>query len=266
MMLRRSDDMPDKGNGERLRKLQIAFAGHIRDPEKQDAPAGVEDRRMRVYRELFFNNIKSLLASNFPVIRTLYDDDGWQRLVREFYAEHRSQTPLFPEIAKEFLRYLQDIRKPRESDPAFLHELAHYEWVELALALDDRELDSIAADRDGDLLAGVPLLSPLAWPLTYRYPVHRIRPDYQPAEPPEQATHLLVYRNRRDEVKFMRLNELARLLLALMQQEPGATGLELLQRTAREIRHPDPETIIDAGAELLRDLRSRDVLLGTRSR
>ena len=195
-----------------LARLQTEFTAHIRDPDRQAVPDGIEDRRMKIYRELFFNNISSLLASNFPVLHRLLDDEAWEALVRDFYANHRSKTPLFPEIAREFLQYLQDEREEHSSDLPFLLELAHYEWVELALSLDERDTTDLAADRDGDPLQGVPVLSPLVWVLSYRFPVHRISPDFQPGSAPEQATHLLVYRNRADDVKFMQLNDVSRLL------------------------------------------------------
>jgi hypothetical protein len=219
---------------------------------------------MKIYRDLFFNNIKSLLGSNFPVIRALYGDDEWSRLIRAFYSEHKCQTPLFPEVAKEFLRYLQDIRGSRPEDPGFLLELAHYEWVELALSIDERDTGTIDADPEGDLLREVPVLSPLAWPLSYRYPVHRIRPDYRPAEPPPEPTHLLVYRGRDGAVKFMQLNHVSRLLLQFMQEDPAATGRSLLRKVSEAIGHNDPETVISKGSQLLEDLRRRGVLIGTR--
>jgi hypothetical protein len=252
-------DMP-----ERLADLQTAFAGHIRSPDTVPAPDGIEDRRMQIYRDLFFNNISRLLASNFPVLRRLYDSKGWAGLIREFYIEHRAQTPLFPELPREFLRYAEEHRAGRPGDPPFLLELAHYEWVELALSLDERELEDIAVERNGDLLAGVPVLSPLAWPLSYRYPVHRIGPDYRPQEAPAEMTHLLVYRNRSDKVRFMQLNDVARLLLALMQEQPDLTGSQLLELTAARIDHPDPPVVIRGGKQLMLDLLARDVLLGAR--
>ena len=219
---------------------------------------------MAIYRRLFFNNLSSLLAGNFPVLRSLYDEGRWAVLVREFYSEHRCQTPLFPELAKEFLRYLQEVRGTRHGDPAFLLELAHYEWVELALTLDERELDAVEANPGGDLLQGRPVLSPLAWVLTYRYPVHRIRIDFQPQQPPAEATHLLVYRDRGDNVKFLLLNEVTQSLLRLMQTEPDLSGAGLLDRVALGIAHPDPQRVREAGAGVLADLRTRNVLLGTR--
>lgn len=251
--------MPD-----RLADLQIAFAGHIRSPDTVPAPDDIEDRRMQIYRDLFFNNVSRLLASNFPVLRRLYDSKGWSRLVREFFGEHRAHTPLFPELPREFLRYVEEKRKGRPGDPPFLLELAHYEWVELALSLDQRDLDDITAERNGDLLAGVPVLSPLAWPLSYHYPVHRISPEFRPEQAPAEMTHLLVYRNRADRVKFMLLNDVTRLLLALMLEQPDLIGSQLLELTAVKIGHPDPAVVVQGGRQLMQDLLTRDVLLGTR--
>jgi uncharacterized protein len=248
---------------ETLQQLQAAFAGHIRNPEKTPPPAGIEDRRMQVYRELFFNNISNLLAGNFPVLRRLYDAPGWARLVRDFYVEHRAQTPLFPEVAAEFIRYVQEQRPDRAGDPPFLQELLHYEWVELALSLDLADLDTIAVNREGNLLEGVPVLSPLAWPLAYKYPVHRISETFRPATPPVEMTHLLVYRNRADDVRFMLMNQVSQLLLALMREQPELTGRQLLMLTAGRIGHPRPEAVIESGGSLLHDLHHRDVVLGT---
>jgi len=248
-----------------LGRLQRDFAAHIRDPARNPAPAGVEDRRMAIYRRLFFNNVSSLLEKNFPVLRSLYDDAAWSRLMREFYAEHRARTPLFPEIAKEFLRYLQDLRGIRAGDPPFLLELAHYEWVELALTLDEREPDDVDADPHGDLLEGRPVLSPLTWILSYHYPVHRIRGDFQPARPPGEATHLLVWRDRDYRVRFMLLNEVSRLLLERLREPPGRSGRELLEAVAAVIGHSDSEKVVAAGTRVLAELRARDVLLGTQT-
>ncbi len=250
--------MPD-----RLHSVQTAFAAHIRDPHTNVAPADVEDRRMKIYRDLFFNNINKFLSNNFPVLRRLYSDHDWKQLVRDFYSEHRCQTPLFPELPREFLRYLQDQRQERPGDPPFMLELAHYEWVELALSMHECDLDTVISNPDGDLLKDIPVLSPLAWPLSYRYPVHEIRPGFTPTEPPAQATHILAYRNRSDNVKFMQLNDVTRLLLNLLQEDRGLSGYELLSEVASMIQHPDPDLLIENGERLLQDLLNKDILLGS---
>jgi hypothetical protein len=248
----------------RFKRLQYAFAAHLRDPEHNPAPIGVEERRLQVYRELFYNNVESFIANGFPVLRTLYDDADWHRMVRDYFSRHQSHTPLFHGIAGEFLRYLQDERGAQPEDPPFLRELAHYEWVELALTIREDEFDFTTVQVDGDLLSGVPVLSPLAWNLAYQYPVHRIAPDFRPTKPGAQPTHIVVYRDRGDTVGFLEINAVTARLLQLLEQQPGHTGREQLQAIARELGHPRPEVVIEDGREMLDGLHRRDIILGTR--
>ena len=245
-------------------ETQLAFAAHIRDPSANPAPADIEDRRMAIYRDLFYNNVASLLATNFPVLRKILPDDHWHSLIRDFYARHRCTTPLFLEIAQEFLSYLKSERVAAAGDPPFMLELAHYEWVELALTVSDQELDPSMADPNGDLLSGQPVLSPLAWPLSYAYPVHRIAPDSLPQEPGEQPTHLVVYRDRQDDVSFLEVNAVTQRMLELIGSDAPLTGHDVLSTIAEELAHPNPESVVQAGRGLLTDLRRRDILLGTR--
>ena len=215
---------------------------------------------MAIYRELLYNNVEGFLAKGFPVVRAITPDEPWHALVRDFFARHRSTSPLFREIPEEFLHYLVEERGTRPGDPPFLAELAHYEWVEMALALAEEEIDAVGVDRSGDLLAGTPVLSPLAWILGYRYPVHRIAPEYQPAE--EAPTFLVVYRDRDDEVGFLELNPVTARLLELLREGEGDTGRALLERVAVEIDHPQPQVVIDGGRGVLEDLHRCGVVLG----
>jgi hypothetical protein len=255
--------MTDDTAPEALASLQNRFAAHIRDPESVAAPAGIEDRRMGIYRDLFFNNICNFLSSNFPVLRSLYQKAAWTTLCRDFYSEYRCHTPLFPEIPREFLRYLQDHRQDKSDDRAFMLELAHYEWVELALSLDETDIEDIDFNADGDLLSGIPVLSPLAWPLSYQFPVHRIRTDYQPEIAPDQSTHLLVWRKRDYSINFMQLNEISLLLVQKVKEDTGLSGLEILKDISRVIDHPKPEALSDGGLSLLNELRDKQIILGS---
>jgi uncharacterized protein len=248
--------------GKPFQVLQRRFAGHLRDPRMYPAPEGIEPRRLRVYAELFYNNVEGFLANGFPVLRGLTPDDRWHAMVRDYFARHASHEPQFRGIAAEFLRYLEDERGPQPDDPPFLRELAHYEWVELALAVAP-DPPPLHVDADGDLLDGVPVLSPLAWPLAYAFPVHRISADFQPQTPGEQPTYLVVYRDAADDVKFMEINTVTARLLELLESQP-ASGRALLQRVAAELNHPDPNTVIAAGHDMLHGLRQRGIVRGTR--
>ncbi|MCV6604543.1 MAG: putative DNA-binding domain-containing protein, partial [Porticoccaceae bacterium] len=185
---------------------QFAFAAHLRNPKHNPAPPDIEDRRMGIYRELIYNNIENFIASGFPVLKTLYSEADWHAMVRDFVSRHQSATPYFLEISQEFLRYLQEEHQQQPCDPAFLLELAHYEWVELALDVSPESLPAEQEISESDLLQRHPVVSPLAWRLSYQYPVHQLGPEHQPQEPPQNPTFLVVYRNRSERVRFMEAN------------------------------------------------------------
>ncbi len=263
----------------RFQQLQYALSAHIRDPQRAAAPAGIEDRRLQIYRELFYNNVEGCLASAFPVLRRLSSDALWHARVRDFYARHISHAPQFHRVPEEFLQYLEHEHQPTADDPPFLRELAHYEWVELELSISPLELapelggvnagaSSPASvwqvDPNGDCLVQAPFLSPLAWTLAYEFPVHRIGPEFQPQVAGEQPTYLIVNRDRQDRVRFLEINPVTARLMELMEAEPQATGHVLLLRIAAELQHPQPQQIVEQGATIFRQLRERDIVLGTR--
>ncbi len=253
---------PNRAEQPGFMQQQYAFAARIRDPQNAPLPTGIESRRMDVYEELLYNNIHDFLSNAFPVLRQLHDDEKWHALVRDYFAIHRARTPLFHEMPREFLYYLQDERGKREGDYPFMLQLAHYEWIELELLTAEDNLPD--CDIHGDLLNGMPLLSPLTRILSYQYAVHQICPDHIPQQTDETPTHLLVYRDSQDRVGFIELNPVTARLLQLLTEQPKKSGEQLLQQIAAELQHPNPQTVVDGGSEILRDLKRRDIILGTR--
>lgn len=243
---------------EALRALQMQFAAHLRDPLQQPAPTGIDDTRMQVYRELYFNTIQGLLAANFPVIARTLGEPRWPQLVRDFCREHRAHAPLFPEIGQEFIAFLDN----RSADPQapWLLELAHYEWIELALKISDESAPAHAPD--GDLLAGSPVCSPCCRALAYLWPVHRIGLEYQPNEPPLQPTLLLARREADGAILFSELSPMLYRLLERLEQFPELSGLEQLQELAVEAGTEADEEFISNGAAMLQQLRDKGCLLG----
>lgn len=247
---------------ETLRRQQLALAHWIRDPDASPPPPGIEPRRLRVYRELIRNTLDGLLTSQFPVIRGLRDEAFWCVLVDGFIREHRAQTPLFPEIGQEFVAWLHARAEAGRGDPAFLPELAHYEWAELGLALSDAVEEPSRIDAGGDLMQAVPVLSPQAWPLAYVWPVDRIRPDYQPEHPPLEPTLLLLQRTVDHTVKFARLDPLGYALLEQVRTAPAA-GAVIVSRLADAWSMP-AEPLMAPAQAMLAAMRERGVVLGAR--
>ena len=238
---------------------QQEFSAYIRDPVNNPKPADVKPERMAMYRELFFNNIDSFLSSNFPVLKTILDDQQWFDLSQDFFAKHPCTTPYFSEIPEEFLEYLQNERK-NEKDFPFLLELAHYEWVEMALSIYQEQPVENSAEFIGNVAEEKISLSPLAWPLVYRFPVQQISPTFLPETVPEQPTYLLVYRSENDEVIFLKIPPITFRLLQILQENKAIICLDCLSNIAKESAHPEPDKIIHSGLQIIKDLAEKNII------
>lgn len=243
-----------------LQQQQQALTRYLRDPEQQATPADMNAARVEVYRDLVFNNVSQLLSETLPVLIRIIGEPRWRLLVRGFLRDWRAQTPKFAEIAGEFIDYLAAQPQVLQQGqwPAFLLELAHYEWVEMILQQSDA---SALPLTDPALLLHRPLqVSALAWPLAYVWPVHELDPHNQPDTPPTQPTLLLVRRTEDFSVKFSLLSPLALRLLQRIGEFAALTGLEHLQGLAEEARQAASAAFIANGVALLRQLHEDRVV------
>ncbi|MBD2858496.1 putative DNA-binding domain-containing protein [Spongiibacter sp. KMU-158] len=250
-----------------LRQQQLSRA--IRNPDI-DSPEGIEARRLKIYQDLFFNNFYDFLSQAFPVCRRVLGDSQWRSLVRQFMRDHPCRSPYFLSIAETFLEFL-DQSQAHLSVPDFFNELAHYEWVELALDVSDAEFETEKPELHEKAIFDANLiLSPLAYSLAYRFPVQQIGADFQPEMPPAEATFLVVYRNRDEQVKFMAINQFTALLLREFEVREFEPAQE---RTAGQLledfcdRHGQSWSAISSFAlDLLHQLYRNDILLLDRQR
>lgn len=247
----------------RFARLQAELAAWVRDPSRP-APAGLEPRRLAIYRELFLNNVRDFVETAFPVARSLLPAPEWEALVTDFFALHRPASPYFRDISLAFRDWLAEARGDWLAARPWLAELLHYEWAELAA--DCAEAGATEAHEDGDLLAGVPVLRAATWALAYRWPVHRLGPAAPPApEPPAQPTCLLLWRDDDGAVRQMEASPLAARLVELRQAAP-ATGRALLEALAAEagIAGEQLPPFVSAGAAVLQELREQGLIAGIR--
>ena len=254
----------EPSEGPAFQAVQHDFAAYIRDPESNPMPDGLEERRMRIYARLFYNNIESFIAKTFPVFRRITDAGPWHVLVRDFVNRHRSESPYFSHIAEEFMQHLDGCMKEKDPErsaalppiPAFALELCHYEWVEMALDLApdaDCPYDDEPVGVDDDLAP-----SPLAWPLRYAYPVREIGLDFQPRRPPETPTWLIGWRNRHDRVRFMASNAATIRLLKLIDE--GNSNRRAFELLAKEM-DTSRERVADTGLATLNRLHVYDIVV-----
>ncbi len=248
-----------------FQKMQYAFTAYIRQPDLNAAPDNIEDRRMNIYKNLFYNNVEDFMSTTYPVLCEILGEQRWHTLIRDYFANHKAHTPLFPEMPREFLVYLEEERQPQKNDLPFMLELAHYEWVELALSISELTNDTSQLSEQANFLNEVPVLSNLAWLLSYTFPVHQISNDYQPEQPDEQPTHIVASRLEDDaQISFTEVNPvIARLLQLIKENDPSLTGKQLLTQIANELGNPNINSIIDFGQQTLVELKNKGIIIGT---
>ncbi|APV41965.1 DUF2063 domain-containing protein [Pseudomonas frederiksbergensis] len=243
-----------------LFQQQNTLGLYLRDPDHCAPPAGMDVTRAQVYRDLIFANLSSLLSGTFPVLIKIVGDEHWRSLVRIFLRDYRARTPKFGEIAKEFVEFLASEPQALSEGawPPFMVELAHYEWVEMALQQSEAEPLPLS---DAGMLLDQPLqVSPLAWPLAYAWPVQLVGPDYQPQTSPAQPTLLLVRRAEDWSVKFSALSPLAWRLLQRIEEFPQLDGREQLQGLALEAGMAGAPEFMDSGTALLQQMHEEGVV------
>lgn len=237
-----------------FQRYQIAFTAHIRNPAANKKPAKVNDARMAVYREIVFNNIFGAVSACFPVCKSMLGTRAWKALVRQFFANYQATTPIFREIPQQFLHFIDK----KVDLPIYFQSLAHYEWVELAVGAQATE--AIKMSKKADLLNEKPILAPAHQLLTYDYAVQTISKRNRPKAIAQ--THLFVFRNAENLVKFIELNPTTFQLLGLIQKN-GMTGKQALVRLAEDMNYPDKDAMIQFGTAILAALAHQQAIIGS---
>ncbi len=247
-----------------LSQLQHDFGRSIRTPGKYPTLTGVTSDTISVYHSLVYSTLYEVTSQAFPVLFEVLGSTSWEKLVRLFLKESAATTPYFYQIPEIFLNYLETL-SPKvmlaEGLPVYLYDLAHYEWIELALELADIDLDDIGVDQTTSLKNGVAVLSPLAWVVAYDYPVHQINVENMQVD--QSDCYFIVYRNRQDQVKFMEIDEnTVQLLSAIAHNLNDKSPLETVSLVKQNTKHQQSS---EQGLALLEKFKQLDIILGVRS-
>ena len=237
---------------------QQSFMDYIRDPSNP-LPDGMTLERMTVYRELFFNNINGFVSGAFPVLKSLYTDEAWLKLIQQFFVSFDCKTPIFIEISQEFITFLQTRYQSAEYDPPFMVELAHYEWLELYIAtvFDDENEQPIAAE----MIPELPLaMSAKARVTQYHYEVQHISVDYQPTEPSAQPHSFCVYRDEADEVIFLQLNPLTAQVLGFISQSETCYLSDIITWLHASYSQMSAEALSNGCLQMLQQLAEKGII------
>lgn len=242
-----------------FQELQREFLAHCRNPEQQPLPTGFDPLGSAIYVDLLYNKFNDSLTTCFPVSYAILGETAWQKLLKDFIADHRCLSPYYRQIPYEFVLYLQNERQVL-GDLPFLPELAHFEWIELVLSIADVEPVESETLADTELLDAVLIFAPVMKLLCYVWPVQQINQAYQPDEPPTVATHILSFRDAEDQVQFIALNPATASLLMHLQN--GHTATQVLQELGKDLTPSELSNLMQFGKDILSDLYRQGAIIG----
>jgi uncharacterized protein len=231
---------------------QAAFTAHLRHPSENSKPAGVSDQRMRVYRDIVFNNFFASVSTCFPVLLGILGKRRFTKLVRQCFFSQQFKSPLFQDIPGSFVDFLQSFALPEARLPDYTAQLAHYEWIELALSR-QMDFEPVATLAEPMMTARAFLYCEPQLPaahrlLHYDFPVHQLSKKQSTIAP--AATYLLVYRTADFQIRFIQLNAATYQLLQQLQRQRKTTHHHL-QDLAVSMPQLSPESVIHFGLETL---------------
>lgn len=238
----------------KLSDWQSRLAGYIRNPDA----SGIDDldqERLSVYRELFFNNVEGIIRRAFPVSIAILGEKLWTELAENFFAQHKSSIRSYPRLASEFLAYIESVELDSRY-PDFLKELLHYEWLELELDIAEGEM---LQPGQGSVLDIVPELSELARIQSYQFPVHMLSPENVSPDI-SQPTHLILYRDNQWKVQFNELAPMSMALLTLVSTNQKSTSHQLVSELMSLL--PEPSSSVRTSAEaFLQSLYDKGIIV-----
>lgn len=261
--------LPDKVKLPAFQSYQQKFVDYLRNPLTTKALPEILPARVNVYAKLLHNKIDGSLRTCFPITRELLGPALWQLLINDFIKNHRCQSPLYREIPDEFIDYLM-IEPPQIELPEFITNLAHYEWMELVLETAKPSHCIKTFPINDDLLNITPVLNPVLYLLHYQYPVQSINhldvhwKNWR-SRPASYKQHPLILAGIRDsqyQIHFIELNAVTARLIELIQ-DGFSTGEQALLELAAEMKYGDHETILPFGIDILQQLKTRQIIIGS---
>jgi hypothetical protein len=239
-----------------FRLYQFALARHLRDPLGVPAPDGVSAPAVLACTQEMAHNLNELLMPAFANTRAVLGEDLWQHTLRLFLHDAPTHAPWATSVQEVYVKFLGHNTLVQHLPP-WLEDLAHFEWLQSAVAAADVVWP--AHDPHGDVLQKVVVMNPTHVEVMYDWSVQRINLTHKPFE--MQSTYLSIVRDVRDKVCITESSRFRRHLIDLLRQ--GQTGAQAFKALADWLEHPDVAAFTQEGLPVLKQLQREGVVLGT---
>ena len=241
---------------------QKAFTQAIRNPKQMESVPGISADKLKVYQNLFYNNVSDTLDNAFPIINKILPAQLWTKLKKRFFREHHSHTPEFPRFPYEFVCWLDNKEHHEDEEPDFLVQLALWEWTEIDVLMDNSDI-SKQVDSEVDFLKHKPVVNPSIRLFSFDYPVHQISTTFLPHQKLPQAIYLVAYRNSEHQVKYEEMSAASAILMNNLIESGHQTGQQQIEHLSSYFTDLSQEQLTLFVLEFLQTMLEKGIVMGT---
>jgi hypothetical protein len=241
-----------------FRQFQFALARHLRDPLGVSAPVGVSLADAAACTQDMVTHVSEVLVPAFPVTCALLGDEMWEHAVRLFLRDAQPHTPWASTTQRAFVDHVCE-NPDMQRLPAWLQDLAHFEWLQNAV--NTTPVSWPACDAAADVMHHAVVLNPTHVEAAYEWPVHSIDTDHQPDD--MQSTYVSMLRDKDDTLHVLESSVFRGQLIDLLRD--GQSGEQAFMVLAMWLSHPEPEAFVREGAEVMAQLQREGIVLGARA-
>lgn len=219
---------------------------------------GVKYENLPHYRRLVFNIASDIIETAYPITYSFLAKDVWEKLVYDYFAEHKCQTTQVWKMPLEFHDYCVKKDIQSQLNLPFLNDLLYFEWLELEVhTMEDMPYPSFTSK--GDIFNDKIAVNPEFKLIKLTYPVHTTAPT--DLEGKEGTYFLFIYREKESgNVQFM---DLSMLYTYILEQIANGELLKDVLAEANNLFQINDISLLKEHAEkFIADLQQRKFVLG----
>ncbi|PSL46570.1 hypothetical protein CLV51_103551 [Chitinophaga niastensis] len=240
--------------------IQQTFSAYCRTGEKVRLP-GVTPNRLKYYRALVFNMINDTMESAFPIAFKNIPVRKWNKMVKDFFANHACQSYQVWKLPLEFYTYAVENNWEEVYDIPYLNDLLGFEWAEMEV-YNMEDIPAPPFTLQGDWLETPLVLNPEHKLLSFAYPVH-LEANPKKMIQNKGAYFVLLYRDAETgNVEFIDLSP----WLAFLTEQLvlGITVRDILDY-APQLNITDTDTLEEDTIDFLQHMQQQHFVLGFQS-
>lgn len=220
---------------------------------------GLIENRVHHYRRLVYNVVDDTLRTAFPLTLDLLEENEWNDLVENFFANHACQSTSVWQMPKEFYEYVMDQQLKIIDKYPFLFELLLFEWIEIELyMMEDKIIPNYKSE--GNIESDRLVFNPEFVVMNFAYPFHLKNPNAI-TETDKGNYYLLIFRDiESGEVHFIDISYLfAWIILKINETKKSLKEIGLEASLEFNIEY---DLLIERTKELFSQLHSQKFILG----